>query len=235
MAYTKRFDGRKADEIRSMDARVGIIKRADGSAMFRMGETIAYAAVYGPRELYPVFKQDVKQGVLRCSYDMMSFSVTERKRPGTSRRGVEIGTVTTKALQTVVDLSAFPGTVVDVFINILQADAGTRCAGICAASLALADAGIPMKDLIAAVSVGKVGEKVVIDLTKKEEDYDGESTDIPIAVMPRSGKITLLQLDGNISKADLMKALTLAREASLKIYDVQKKALKDRYRVEDVQ
>lgn len=229
MAYTKRFDGRKPDEIRSMEAKVGIIKRADGSAMFRMGSTIAYAAVYGPRELYPVFKQDAKQGVLRCSYDMVSFSVTERKRPGTSRRGVEIGSVTTKSLQSAVDLSAFPGTVVDVFINILQADAGTRCAGICAASLALADAGIPMRDLVAAVSVGKVGDKVVVDLTKKEEDYDGESTDIPVAFMPRSGKVTLLQLDGNINKADLMKALNLAREASVKIYEVQKKALKDRY------
>src|SRR3989338_5903436 len=152
----KRNDGRDFNEIRKIEAKVGIVKRANGSAMFKMGETIAIAAVYGPRELHPRFLQNPETGVLRCNYDMTSFSVPERKRPGPNRRGVEISLVTEKALLPVVELKQFPNAVVDVFIEIIQANAGTRCAGISAAALALAHAGIPMKDLVAAVSVGKV-------------------------------------------------------------------------------
>ena len=62
----KRSDGRKPDEMRPYEAKAGIIKRADGSAMFRMGNTVAYAAVYGPRNLYPKFMQDPQKGILRC-------------------------------------------------------------------------------------------------------------------------------------------------------------------------
>tara|TARA_Y100000310_G_scaffold343956_1_gene454138 strand:+ start:1490 stop:2194 length:705 start_codon:yes stop_codon:yes gene_type:complete len=229
MAYTKRMDGRKFDEFREVEAKVGVVKRADGSAMFRIGKTIAIAAVHGPRDLYPAFKQDSKKGVLRCSYDMLSFSVTERKRPGTSRRSIEIGAVTTKSLSSAVDLSAFPGTVVDVFVDIVQADAGTRCAGICAASMALADAGIPMKDLVSAVSVGKVGDKLVVDLDKEEEDYPDGATDIPVAFLERAGKLTLLQLDGSVSRKELKDVLEMGKKACTQITEVQKKALKSRY------
>src|SRR3989344_9372620 len=108
MAYTKRSDGRKFTDIRDMEAKVGIIKNAIGSAMFRMGKTIAYAAVYGPRDLFPSFLQNPERGILRCYYDMLSFSVTERKRPGPSRRSTEISKVTENALMSVLDLSKFP-------------------------------------------------------------------------------------------------------------------------------
>ncbi len=232
MAYNKRSDGRKFDEIRKIEAKVGVVKRADGSAMFKMGDTIAIAAVYGPRELHPRFLQNPKKGVLRCYYDLMSFSVTERKRPGPSRRSVEISLVTKNALLPALNLDDFPGTVTDVFIQIVQADAGTRCAGICAASMALADAGLPMKDLVSAISVGKVGDKVLVDLDKEEEDHEDGSTDIPVAMMPRKEEITLLQLDGEIKKEELKEALELARKACLEIHNVQVKALKDVYKDE---
>jgi len=68
----------------------------------------------------------------------------ERVRPGPSRRSKEISMVTTKALLPVLDLSECPNAVVDVFVELIETDAGSRCAGICAASMALADAGIPM-------------------------------------------------------------------------------------------
>jgi len=229
MKYTKRLDGRKFDESREMSAKVGIIKRADGSAMFCIGKTKAIAAVYGPRQLFPGFLQNPEKGLLRCYYDMTSFSVTERKRPGPNRRSVEIGMVTENALNPVVDLSKFPNTVVDIFIEIIQADAGTRCAGICAAAMALADAGVPMKDLICSISVGKVGDKIVLDLNKDEEDFEGGSTDIPVAIMARTKEITLLQLDGDIKREELIEALKVAQKGCDKIYEIQRKALKDQY------
>ena len=177
MTYKKRFDGRKFDQIRDMEAKVGVIKRASGSAMFKMGETIAYAAVYGPRELFPAFLQNPSKSRLHCIYDLLSFSVTDRKRPGPSRRSNEVSLVTTNSLEPSLDLKAYPLTGVDVYIYITQADAGTRTAGINAAALALADAGIPMRDIVASVAVGKVADKICVDLTKEEEDHEEGATD----------------------------------------------------------
>ncbi len=230
MSYTKRNDGRKFDETREIKAEVGIIKNANGSAKFQIGKTIAVAAVYGPRNLYPKFLQNPEKGMLRCNYNMLSFSVDERIRPGPSRRSKEISLVTERALSPAVDLSTFTNAVVDVFVEIIQADAGTRCAGICAASMALADAGIPMKDLVAAVSVGKVGDKLVVDLNKFEEDYEDGATDVPVAYLPRNGEISLLQMDGEMDVKEIKEALEMGRKACEKIIEVQKKALKEKYK-----
>ena len=233
MGYTKRFDGRGFNECRPMEAKVGIIPNADGSARFKIGNTVAHAAVYGPREMRPKFMQNPKKGTLRVYYAMMPFSGHgDRVRPGTSRRSKEIAYVSENALRPAVDLSEFPNAVVDVFIDLPQTDAGTRCAGIVAAAMALADAGIKMTDLVAAVAVGKVDDKIVVDLMYDEEAYeDGDVADIPIAVLPNSGKISLLQMDGKISQADLKKALEAGVEACKKISEIQRKALKAKYEV----
>lgn len=230
MGYEKRLDGRKLDECREMEAKVGVVERAAGSAMFKIGKTVAVAAVYGPRELYPQAFQNPKRGTLRCNYNMLAFSGSgDRVRPGPSRRSKEISLVTEKALMPIVDLSNFGGSVVDVFVELIQTDAGTRCAGITAAAMALADAGIPMKDLASSVAVGKVGEKIVLDLSKEEEDYNGDATDIAVAMSTRTGEFTLLQMDGEINKADLKKALELAKVGCAKIKEIQIKALKEKY------
>ena len=231
MGYEKRFDGRGFTELRPISAKVGIIPRADGSAMFRIGQTVAYAAVYGPRDLYPRFLQNPERGILRCNYNMMPFSgAGERVKPGGNRRSKEISLVTEKALLPVLDLSDYPNAVVDVFIEFPQTNAGSRCAGICAASMALAEAGLPMKDLVSAVSVGQVDDKVVVDLDYQEEAYeDGPVSDIPIAMLPRTGKISLLQMDGDISKDNLMKCLEIGKEACSKIYELQRETLRNKY------
>ncbi len=231
MGYDKRFDGRAFDEMRPIEAKAGIIPRAHGSAMFKIGKTIAYAAVYGPRGLHPKFMQNPKTGILRCNYNMMPFSgMGDRVRPGPNRRAKEISMVTQKALNPVLDLKDYPNAVVDVFIELPQTDAGSRCAGICAASIALADAGIPMKDMVAAVSVGLVDDKVVTDLDYKEEAYeDGPVADIPVAMIPSTDEVSLLQMDGELSKEQLAEGLELAKKVCKQIYEVQKSALKEKY------
>ncbi len=231
MAYTKRFDSRKFDETRKIEAKVGVVKNADGSAYFAFGDTKAIAAVYGPRTLYPQHLQDPTKGQLKCIYDMLSFSVGERKRPGPSRRSTEISMVTEKALAPALNLDKFPNSVVNLYIMIIQANAGTRTAGINAASLALAHAGLPMLDLVSSVSVGKIGGKICVDLTKEEEDYEEkgqkDATDIPFAILPRLGKVSLLQLDGKITKNELKEALQMANNACKKIHEAQIKVLKE--------
>ena len=235
MTYTKRFDGRKFDEPRKIEAKVGVIGKADGSAMFSFGDTIAIAAVYGPRTLFPQHLQDPTSGKLKCYYDMMSFSVGERKRPGPGRRGMEISHVTEKALAPALKLKNFPSCAVSVFIMILQANAGTRTAGINAASLALAHAGLPMIDLVSSVSVGKIGGKITVDLTKEEEDYEEKggvksATDIPVAFLPRLNKLSLLQLDRDMKAKELSESLQVANKVCKDIYEIQKKVLKESFK-----
>jgi exosome complex component RRP41 len=227
--YTKRFDGRKFDELRPISAKINVVPNADGSALFMQGETIAIAAVYGPKILNPKHQQNPERGVLRVHYNMLPFSVPDRVKPGVSRRSQEISKVTEWALTPVVLLDELPGTVIDVHINILQANAGTRCAGINAAAMALAAAGVPMTEMVSAVAVGKMDQTIVADVNKEEEDVEeGEgATDIPVAYLSNSGKISLLQLDGRIQIAKLKEALAMGREACKKIHEIQKKALKE--------
>jgi len=224
----KRTDGRKFEEIREMKAKVGVVPNADGSAMFSFGDTIAIAAVYGPKKMHPQHQQDPEKGTLRCNYNLLSFSVTERIRPGPSRRSTEISKITEWALEPVLMIEDYANMVVDVHIQILQANASTRCAGINAAAIALAHAGIPMKDLVSSVSIGKLDKQLVVDVDKHEEDFkEGEgSTDIPIT-FTNSGELTHIQLDGKITSKQLKEAIELARKSCKEIYEVQKKALKD--------
>lgn len=228
--YTERIDGRTWTETRPITAKAGVIPQADGSAMFTIGKSTAYAAVYGPREIHPKFLANPNTGVLRCSYNMQPFSGPgSRGRSGPSRRSKEISLVTQRALEPVVDLSDYPNTVVDVFIEFIETDAGSRCAGICAAAIALADAGITMRDMVAAVAVGHVDNQVLIDLNGHEEHLGNEVADIPVAMVPSTGEITLLQMDGITSKETLANALRGAHDAIKKINEVQRAALLAKY------
>lgn len=225
---TKRPDGRKPEELREITAKVNVVPNADGSAMFAFGKTVAIAAVYGPRELHPQHMQDPSKGVLRCNYDLLSFSVGERKRPGPSRRSTEISKVTEWALSPAVFLEQFPNQVIDVQIYILQADAGTRTAGINAASMALAHAGIPMKDLVCSTAIGKIDKLLIADLTKEEEDFEeGEgATDFAFSKLANSDEFTLLQADGKIQPEVVKELINLANNVSGEIFEAQKNALK---------
>ncbi|RME53369.1 exosome complex exonuclease Rrp41 [Candidatus Woesearchaeota archaeon] len=231
MGYEKRFDNRKFDEFRPLSIKAGVIPNADGSALVQVGNTVAYAAVYGPRDLHPKFMQDPQKGTLRVTYNMMPFSGHgDRVRPGPSRRSKEINLVIENALLPVLDLNRYPNAVVDVFIELPQTDAGTRCAAITAASVALADAGIRMKDMVAAVSVGKVDDKLVVDLTYNEEAYpEGDVADIPVAFIPSTGELSLLQMDGKITPDELERVLEMGRVACVKIAEAQRSALLEKY------
>jgi len=206
---------------------VGVLDKSDGSAYVEFGKTRVFAAVFGPREVHPRHLSLPDRAILNCRYHMTSFSVEERKPLGMTRREVELSKVIREALETVVFLEEFPRTSIDIYIEVVQADGGTRTTGLTAASLALADAGIPMADLIAAVAVGKVDGQLVLDLNDVEDKY-GEA-DMPIAMAPRFNSIVLLQLNGRISKDEFPRALALAKKGIMEIYRLQREALKRRY------
>jgi exosome complex component RRP41 len=224
----KRLDGRKLDEVREMKMKVGIIPNANGSARVSFGKTVAIAAVYGPRILHPRRLQESDTAIVRCRYNMAPFSVDERIRPGPSRREIEISKVTRLSLEPALFLEEFPETVVDVYIEIIQADGSTRVTGINAASLALADAGVPMNDLIVGLSGGKIEDKLVIDLCGKEDNYC--EADIPMAILPRKNKVTLLQMDGQLTPEEVKSIIKNVLKASQDVYKKQKEALRKKYK-----
>ncbi|MGB9740799.1 MAG: exosome complex exonuclease Rrp41 [Candidatus Bathyarchaeia archaeon] len=222
-----RLDGRKPDELRPIKIDVGILSNADGSAYIEQGKNKILAAVFGPKELHPKHMALPDRMVLRCRYHMAPFSVQERKSPAPSRREVELSKVIREALEPSIFLEYYPRTGIDIFVEVLQADGSTRCASITAASLALADAGIPMRDLVVACSVGKVDDTIILDLMDTE-DKMGEA-DVPLALMPNLNAITLLQMDGQLTLEEFEKAVNLALEGCKKIYTLQKEALKAKY------
>lgn len=222
-----RLDGRKPEELRQIKIEVGIISNADGSAYIQQGKNKILAGVYGPRELHPKHLALPDRTVLRCRYHMAPFSVQERKSPAPSRRDIELSKVMREALEPSIFLEYYPRTGIDVFVEVLQADGGTRCASITAASLALADAGIPMRDLVVACAAGKIDNTVVLDLMDTE-DKKG-SADVPVALMPNFNEITLLQMDGILTHEEFEKAVNLALDGCKRIYVMQKEALKAKY------
>jgi exosome complex component RRP41 len=224
-----RGDGRKADELRSVKLQVGVLPNADGSAYIEHGKNKILAAAYGPREMHPKHLAQADRMVLRCRYHMAPFSVQERKSPAPSRREVELSKVIKESLEPALFLELYPRTGVDVFVEVLQADGGTRCASITAAALAIADAGVPMRDLVVACAAGKVDDTVVVDLYDAEDKLG--AADVPVAYMPNLNAITLLQMDGILAPAEFEKAVDMAMEGCKKIYVMQKEALKTKYMV----
>lgn len=224
-----RLDGRKPDELRNVKFEVGIVPNANGSAYIEQGKNRILVGVYGPREVHPKHLALQDRAVLKCRYHMAPFSVQERKSPAPSRREIELSKVIRESLEPAIFMEYYPRTMIDVFIEVLQADGGTRCASISAAALALADAGIPMRDLVVACAAGKADDTLVLDLDDGEDKYG--KADVPVALMPSSNAVTLLQMDGELTPEEFETAVNMAVDGCKRIYGVQKDALKAKYMV----
>ena len=222
-----RIDGRKPNELRPIKIEAGTIENADGSAYIEQGKNKILVGVYGPREVHPRHLTRLDRTLLRCRYHMAPFSVDERKSPAPSRRERELSKVITWAIEPSIFVERFPRTAIDVFIEVLEANGGTRCAAITAASVALADAGIPMRDLVASCASGKVEGQLVLDLMDVE-DKMGDA-DLPVALLPSLDVITLLQMDGGLTADEFEQALNLAINGCRQIHTLQREALKTKY------
>jgi len=223
----KRLDGRKYDELRKIKIEAGVLHRAEGSCYLEWGDNKVIAAVYGPREAIPRHTQNPLRAIVNAKYNMAAFSVDDRKRPGPDRRSREISKVISEALENIVIVEKYPRASIDVNIEILDAEAGTRCAGLTAAGVALADAGIPMKDIPVACAAGKIDGQVVLDLGKDEDNFG--QADLPVAISPRTGQILLLQMDGHLTLDEFNQALDLAIKGCYTISEMQKKAIMEKY------
>ncbi|KDP28528.1 hypothetical protein JCGZ_14299 [Jatropha curcas] len=144
-----RLDGRRPMEMRQLRAQIGAVAKADGSAVFEMGNTKVIAAVYGPREVQNRSQQINDQALVRCEYSMANFSTGDRMRkPKGDRRSTEISLVIRQTMEACILTHLMPRSQIDIYVQVLQADGGTRSACVNAATLALADAGCAILSLL---------------------------------------------------------------------------------------
>ncbi len=223
----KRLDGRGPHDLRKIKIEAGVLHRADGSCYLEWGGNKVLAAVYGPREAVPRHTQNPLKAIVQARYNMAAFSVEDRKRPGPDRRSVEISKVISEALEKVILTEHFPRASIDVNIEVLDAEAGTRCAGLSAAAVALVDAGIPMRDIPVACAAGKIEGQVVLDLGKEEDNFG--DADLPIAISPRTDEVLLLQMDGHFTVNEFNQAFDLALKGCHTVSEIQKKAIMEKY------
>lgn len=224
----KRVDGREKDELRHTEMEVGVLEEADGSAMVETGNTRVIASVFGPQELHPKHLQESDRAVIKMRYNMAPFSVDDRMRPGPNRRAKEIGLVAKRALEPAVELDKFPKAGIDISMEVIESDGGTRVTGINAAALALADAGIPMKGLVSATAAGVVEDTAVLDVNGVEDEKG--NADIPIALINGEEDITLLQMDGDIDRDTLDECLSLAKDGCRQLHEKQRETIVEKYR-----
>jgi exosome complex component RRP41 len=225
-----RLDGRALNEMRPIKIQTGVVERADGSAFIEWGANKIIVAVY-VREAYPKHAQNIDRAIVKARYNMSGYSVEERKRPGPDRRTMEISKVVSEALSSAIVLEKLPRAEIDVFIQVLEADAGTRIASLTASSVAVADAGVPMRDLVVGCTAGKADGKVVLDLSKDEDNFG--QADIPMAILPRTGKVVLFQLDGDVTEDELFQATSMMMDVMPRISELQRNALMSKYNIED--
>ncbi len=229
----RRHDGRKFDEIRAIHGEVGVLPRTHGSALFTRGETQALVTVtLGTSEdmqiIDTVQEPDHKKRFM-LHYNFPPFSVAEVKfLRGPGRREIGHGALAERSLREMLpDEESFPYTV-RIVSDILESNGSSSMASICGGTLALLDAGVPLKRPVAGVAMGlvKEGDKyaVLSDIAGVEDHYG----DMDFKVAGTRDGITALQMDikiGGISTDILTKALEQARKGRIHILDEMAKAL----------
>eukprot|EP01102_Stenamoeba_stenopodia_P022610 TRINITY_DN9502_c0_g1_i1.p1 TRINITY_DN9502_c0_g1~~TRINITY_DN9502_c0_g1_i1.p1 ORF type:complete len:250 (+),score=48.24 TRINITY_DN9502_c0_g1_i1:154-903(+) len=230
-----RTDGRRPKELRNIRCKLGLFSRADGSAYFEQGNTKALATVYGPREV-PAYRRASSlhdRAIINCEYSMATFSTGERKRKTKGdRRATEISLVIRQTFESVIMTHLFPRSQISIYIQILQADGGTRCAGINAATLALINAGIPMREFVTSCAAGCINNIPILDLNFLEDSAGGP--DLPIAYLPSSNKVTMLQMDSKLNLEQFEKVVQLAADGCKKIHEILVKEV-EKYTLELVE
>ncbi|KAJ7534311.1 hypothetical protein O6H91_13G089100 [Diphasiastrum complanatum] len=210
-----RLDGRRPHICRPASA---------GSAYAEFGDTKVIVSIYGPRESKKAEAfSDI--GRLNCSVKFTTFATHIRGQLSQGIEDKECSSMLYKALVGAVALHTFPKTTVDVFALVLQSGGGDLPVVISCASLALADAGIVMYDLVCAMSASSVGRQLLLDSTYEEEK--GEDGGLMIAHMTSRNEVTQLTVTGQWSSTRLSEALEVCLDACVKLGEVMRTCLKE--------
>ena len=227
-----RVDGRKVNEIRPITIETAYLPRAHGSAVFTRGETQALvSATLGTKsdeQKIEGLEGEIWRHFL-LHYNFPSFSVGEVRRfGGPSRRDIGHGALAERAVEAVLpSKEEFPYTI-RVVSDILESNGSSSMASVCGASLALMDAGVPLKAHVAGIAMGLVKEGdrygILTDIMGSEDHYG----DMDFKVAGTEKGVTALQMDikiAGVSLAIMREALKQAREARLLVLAKMREAI----------
>jgi polyribonucleotide nucleotidyltransferase len=234
LAEGKRADGRGVDEIRELSCEVGVLARPHGSALFTRGQTQALGVVTlgTSRDEQRIDSIDTLEETTKSfmlHYNFPPFSVGEaRPIRGTSRREVGHGNLAERAVQPLLpEYDDFPYTI-RVVSDVLESNGSSSMASVCAASLSLMDAGVPLSTSCAGVAMGLIKEggrfAVLTDILGLEDALG----DMDFKVAGTRKGVTAIQMDIKIEGMDLgimQEALQKARTARLHILDAMDHAI----------
>ncbi|XP_004933567.1 exosome complex component RRP41 [Bombyx mori] len=209
-----RLDGRRPNELRRIRCKLGVFTQPDGSAYLEQGNTKVLAAVYGPHQASKS-KMSTEAVVVNCQYSMATFSTGERKnRPRGDRKSQEMSMHLRQALTAAIKTEMYPRSQIDIYIEVLQADGGTYCASVNAASLALIDSGIPLRAYVTACSASlgrqSATHEPLVDVSHIEEAADGVC--LTVASLPSTGSIALLEMSNRLHMDHFNIVLTRAMQ-----------------------
>jgi ribonuclease PH len=233
-----RVDGRKADELRKIRITKNYLKSAEGSVLIEMGDTKVICTATVDKSV-PPFLRGKGVGWVTAEYAMLPRSSAQRisrERSKVGGRTHEIQRLIGRALRSVVDMNALGERTVLIDCDVIQADGGTRTASITGAYIALVEAlqhikaqgtidQVPVTDYLAAISVGIVDGKPVLDLCYKEDSAAGVDLNL---VMTGTGKIVEVQgtAEGEpFSKAEMNKLIALGEKGIKALIKKQKEIL----------
>ena len=236
-----RHSGRKNEEMRPMHIQTGVIHCASGSGLVTLGKTHVIGAVYGPSPQRGAYKD---HGVLKIDVSMAGFA-THRSLDleSGSRVAKKMGRIHSASIQAALDglilLEKYPKAEINIQLKILEDDGSALSALITAASLALADAGIEMRDVIPAVSVCMVPQSggetdrssYLLDPDGVEErSLPAESGVLDVALAHRHGTLAFLQSSGPLTPRQMDQMLQLAMDAARSVGEEMRRCLEDGHR-----
>ena len=203
---------------------LGIVTQAKGSSYLETAGTKVICGVYGPRESQR--KQEFKsEGKLTCEINYAPFSRYERHRSVPSSQDKEYSNLVIQALEAAVCLETFPKAQVDIYINVLQDDGNVLASSIICASVALANAGIEMFDLVSACSLVYDDQNFVIDASCDEINTPHSHGTMIVGYLPSMNLISCLVQDGDMEADRSIAATKACIEGSIRIYAIMQESL----------
>jgi len=201
-----------------------VLPAADGSATFESGNTKVLAAAYGPRETRLRSDALHDRCTIKVEFSQAAFSSDQRRRRTKGdRRSLELGRVIQRALETVVMTDLMPRSQIDLNVVVLQSDGGVRAAAMNACVLALADAGVPLRDTMAACSAGYLDSTTILDINKLEAS--GGGPEVHVASMVNVDKVVLVQSDNKCGVDVFEPVYHLALEGCKVVAGVMREAM----------
>ena len=223
-----RKDGRRAHEIRRIRCKFGVSGDADGSVLYEQGLTRVLALVQGPREA--TFRQEVVDGEasISCEYRTTPFSSSEHRtrRRGMDRKSVDLAKTVKRSMEAVVLCERYPRSQIRISLYGIRSDGGMLCACINATTLALIDAGVPMKDYVVACSAGCFEKNFLTDLNYLESSSG--KPNLPVAMIMRSKRIVMSRLKCKLEIEKFEGLLESAQKGCKNVHEILKSAVKER-------